>query len=97
MPLTKKCTTNSSTTCKFSVCDFQCNDGTCQPNKNRCDGKNDCNDGIDESNCEPLCMITQFSCKTTGSCIDYLKRCDGYSDCEDASDEINCKGSFSNF
>ena len=62
----KKYDNQTNSTTNFSDCDFQCNDGSCQPNKNRCDGKNDCNDGIDESNCS-TCMITQFGCKTTGA------------------------------
>ena len=28
------------------ACDFTCNDGTCQTNEKRCNGVNDCSDGI---------------------------------------------------
>ena len=77
-------------------CDFQCTNGQCQPSENRCDGKKDCDDGIDESNCgeqaTTTCMQTQFKCIESGECIDYSKRCDGIQDCPDNSDENNCQG-----
>ena len=77
----------------FSACDFKCNDGTCQSNDKRCDGKNDCSDGIDETNCG-VCTRTQFQCETSSTCIEYLKRCDEINDCSDGSDEANCTGKY---
>ena len=76
-----------------SVCDFTCNDGTCQPNSKRCDGNMDCLDGIDETNCG-VCKRTDFTCVSGGGneCVPYLKRCDEHLDCEDGSDELNCAG-----
>eukprot|EP00095_Tigriopus_kingsejongensis_P003285 maker-scaffold781_size98004-snap-gene-0.20 protein:Tk03285 transcript:maker-scaffold781_size98004-snap-gene-0.20-mRNA-1 annotation:"sortilin-related receptor isoform x2" len=76
------------------ACDFQCRNGACQPMKNRCDGKNDCPEGIDEENCIPYqpaeCTRTEFACRNGEKCIEYLKRCDGRDDCQDDSDEFDC-------
>ena len=76
-------------------CDFKCNDGSCQPNRKRCDGIMDCLDGIDETHCG-VCKRTDFTCVNArgNECIPYLKRCDGISDCSDGSDENNCGGKF---
>ena len=72
-------------------CAFRCNDGSCQPSGNRCNGVVDCPDAIDESHCG-VCKRTEFTCSSNGACIDYLKRCDGSDDCKDGSDEQLCQG-----
>jgi hypothetical protein len=72
-------------------CAFRCNDGSCQPSTNRCDGKVDCEDAIDESNCG-VCKRTEHTCVSDGACVEYLKRCDGIKNCKDGSDEQYCKG-----
>ncbi|XP_071084038.1 G-protein coupled receptor GRL101-like [Haliotis cracherodii] len=57
-----------------------------------CDGKFDCKDRSDESNCGTSCTSTQFQCIKSG-CVSFSFYCDGTRDCADGSDE-NCeKGS----
>ena len=93
VPKTTTPISNDNGDFNYTICDFKCNDGTCQPNIKRCDGIMDCLDGIDEANCG-VCKRTDFTCVSgRGSeCISYLKRCDGHIDCTDGSDEINCSG-----
>ncbi|CAG5124929.1 unnamed protein product, partial [Candidula unifasciata] len=59
----------------------------CIPQKNVCDGWNDCVGGSDELNCP--CASNEFRC-TNGMCILDKYKCDYDSDCPDHSDEIGC-------
>ncbi|XP_014255508.1 uncharacterized protein LOC106670029 isoform X2 [Cimex lectularius] len=71
--------------------EFSCGDGTCIPNRWRCDGKKDCLNSIDEANCT-ACNNYQFACGSKDQCVPLEWRCDGHPDCRDSSDENNCQG-----
>ncbi|RWS16456.1 hypothetical protein B4U79_10678 [Dinothrombium tinctorium] len=62
-----------------------------------CDGKFDCLDLSDESNCSNQsdvtrheCSANEFKCYSNGYCIPITHRCDQKYDCDDNSDESNC-------
>ncbi|XP_069692113.1 basement membrane-specific heparan sulfate proteoglycan core protein isoform X26 [Periplaneta americana] len=66
--------------------------GQCVPSSAICDGRVDCQDFSDESNCEDskACTNGDFRCEN-GPCIPRRKRCDGKIDCPlDPSDELDC-------
>lgn len=74
--------------------EFQCRDGTCIPENNKCDRKYDCVDGSDEMECDSRqerrkCRQGEFTCDT-GDCVTLSRRCDQRIDCQDGSDEKNC-------
>ncbi|KAF0990451.1 hypothetical protein HZS_1857 [Henneguya salminicola] len=68
-----------------------CNsDNICYELYRKCDGFQDCRDGIDEANCEKRDLCSQsdiFKCDSMQKCIKINDRCDGKYDCFDRSDE----------
>ncbi|KAH9488649.1 hypothetical protein Btru_064884 [Bulinus truncatus] len=64
---------------------FRCNDGTCIPRSQFCNGESNCPDGSDEF-CGS-CREEQYQCKN-GQCISRVDVCNAYPDCEDYSDEL---------
>ena len=58
-----------------------------------CDGKIDCLDGSDESNCSTFECNSQygmFQCEDNSECISLSNYCDHRIDCSDSSDEHRC-------
>ncbi len=66
---------------------FQCKNNNCTLITALCDGRNDCGDNSDESNCHHDCSEHEFKCVSTGRCIKGAWKCDGDKDCQDGSDE----------
>lgn len=72
--------------------EFQCEDNECIPLDRKCDGRRDCNNGLDEYDCpviNPPCPAGSHRC-SDGTCIHQSKVCNGYQDCRDGSDEQSC-------
>uniref|UniRef100_A0A0M3K7K5 Ig-like domain-containing protein n=1 Tax=Anisakis simplex TaxID=6269 RepID=A0A0M3K7K5_ANISI len=68
-----------------------CQSGHCLPHSRFCDGRKDCPDGDDESNCNhPKCASNELQCRSDGVCLPKSMHCDGVEDCRDGSDEANC-------
>ncbi|XP_019713476.1 low-density lipoprotein receptor-related protein 2 isoform X2 [Hippocampus comes] len=64
----------------------------CISQKQLCDGKTDCPDAFDESNCVFKCKRpTDFLCSDRRKCIRRIYVCDGRAHCADGSDEMKCK------
>ncbi|XP_078668957.1 uncharacterized protein LOC144910157 isoform X2 [Branchiostoma floridae x Branchiostoma belcheri] len=72
-------------------CMYRCDGDKCLTAEHWCNGKPDCQNGADESNCEFTgeCTNEQFSC-AGGGCIHAGWYCDGMADCQDGSDEADC-------
>uniref|UniRef100_A0A2S2Q070 G-protein coupled receptor n=1 Tax=Sipha flava TaxID=143950 RepID=A0A2S2Q070_9HEMI len=71
---------------------FRCRDGRWLPSEHRCNFKEECLGGDDESGCDKslsICDQQQFRC-SSGECINSEYRCDGHTNCWDKSDEIGC-------
>lgn len=80
-----------------------CNDSLCVASHHRCDGKQHCKDGSDETGCTVIgdknrnqslehhsCEEDDWHCQSSDRCIHKNWICDGTPDCPDGSDEINC-------
>lgn len=69
---------------------FACDQTRCFNASIKCNGKNECSDGSDESDCP--CWDDQWvRCNSSGRCIMKTSLCDGINDCNDGSDELNCE------
>lgn len=75
---------------------FECKNGRCVPDSSKCNGRNDCGDFSDESNCEQpkpffseVCEPNTFRCND-GQCLDYSQVCNDQSDCDNDEGPI-CK------
>ncbi|XP_076230657.1 terribly reduced optic lobes isoform X13 [Nomia melanderi] len=97
----------SSSTKDYSCNDdeFLCDQVVCKSSRMKCDGKVDCRDATDESNCvdhtegstgytfmvsnQPKCEVYEFICD--GRCVSNLYSCDGIPQCSDGRDEVDCE------
>ncbi|KAK9869716.1 hypothetical protein WA026_003454 [Henosepilachna vigintioctopunctata] len=68
---------------------FQCENGSCINDYQRCDNQADCPNGEDEWNCKAGCRSDQFACGD-GECIPLAAKCDRIYNCRDNSDEKKC-------
>lgn len=87
---------NKNSTCmEAKDCEFRCNSGECITTSRVCDGRKDCSDSSDESECgqkKPLrCSYEEFKCHNAEKCIPREQKCDMHNDCTDKSDEADCE------
>ena len=57
----------------------------------KCDGRQDCPNRADETDCDFCRGDTSWQCSSTRQCIDKSQLCDGRRDCDDNSDESSCQ------
>ncbi|CAD5121185.1 DgyrCDS9719 [Dimorphilus gyrociliatus] len=75
--------------CELPILYFKCNATHQISYKRICNNINDCDNRIDEINCEfDTCAKNEFRC-ASGNCITNDYQCDNFRDCSDGSDE-NC-------
>lgn len=84
--------TSSSNSTAVCGGQFLCSgSGACIPLTQRCDGRRDCSNGEDETDCGIKCDIAHlWQCASRDECISKFWRCDGDADCKDFSDEVGC-------
>lgn len=74
--------------------EFKCNDGTCIPINEKCNGQIECTQGEDEENCNDPNYSDDcdgFQCED-GRCISNEAHCNGQPDCSNGEDEEDCTG-----
>ena len=78
--------------CTCGPTQISCGRGQCVEARFKCDGQEDCDNGLDESWCaDPECAFSSFKCATTKRCLRQgVGVCDGADDCLDGSDEMLC-------
>ncbi|XP_055342449.1 sortilin-related receptor-like [Paramacrobiotus metropolitanus] len=78
---------------------FNCSGSTpqCVPLNWKCDGAEDCSNGMDERGCQGLfpamateCPVDAVLCVSSGVCLNASARCDGVEQCRDGEDEAQC-------
>ncbi|XP_031565922.1 uncharacterized protein LOC116301061 [Actinia tenebrosa] len=67
--------------------EFQCANGHCISNNQRCDNDFNCLDNSDEIGCK--CLVNELTCPS-GKCVKSRNLCDGTKDCENGLDEKRC-------
>ncbi|XP_054164414.1 low-density lipoprotein receptor-related protein 12-like [Oppia nitens] len=81
--------------------EYHCLNGKCIPNKWKCNRRDECGDGSDESNCDDICLsANQMKCNTdsnhvraTVGCYTFpTQRCNSVFDCDNGADEKGCGG-----
>ncbi|KAK7886674.1 hypothetical protein WMY93_026295 [Mugilogobius chulae] len=79
--------------CSCEESEWRCGNGVCLPKDVVCNGKQDCEDGNDEANCQTspgICSDYSFKCDN-GDCVNKVNaECDRVDDCSDKSDEARC-------
>ena len=78
--------------CTYFQCseNFKCQMSYCTPFKLICDGKWDCPEGDDESNCQSFSCPNLFKCKNQTKCLHLSKICNNNNDCQFGDDELWC-------
>lgn len=56
----------------------------------RCDKRPDCDDHLDEYNCDESCGNNEYLCPTEKWCIPQTWRCNGVAECANGEDEKLC-------
>ncbi|XP_064616962.1 low-density lipoprotein receptor-related protein 2-like [Liolophura sinensis] len=93
------CQDTTEETLECSVEEMLCDKVRCVELSKLCDDRLDCEDGMDEKNCERphTCSSEEFACTHNNRdiCIPFSWVCDGDKDCDNATEEANCDKSCS--